>query len=248
MGKKEDPAPVRVLIQCQSLSAVAPAIEIRVTDDSHVGGFERFDPIWSLRYGNAENRKAERDGAAYRRRKGFHDAPLSDEHGRNAIDLCHTVRMRNIVMSIEADYRKYKKLAELTMRQLSEAELASAADGSNTIAMLVWHLSGNLKSRFTDFLTTDGEKPWRNKDSEFQARKPTHVELLEKWNDGWSTLFKALDEVTDEHLTTAFITIRGERLRVDQALLRSLTHASYHVGQIIYLTKALRGPSWKPLK
>ena len=160
----------------------------------------------------------------------------------------YITHMRNIVKSIEADYRKYKGLAEFAIGQLSEAEYDSAVDGSNTIAMLVWHLSGNLKSRFTDFLTTDGEKRWRDKNAEFQRRKPTEAELIEKWNDGWATLFRALQEVTDEHLTMAYITIRGDRLRVDEALLRSLTHASYHVGQIIYLTKGLRGRAWKPSK
>src|SRR5437867_291472 len=166
----------------------------------------------------------------------------------NLLDGMYITHMRNIVKSIEADYRKYKGLAEFAIGQLSEAEYDSAVDGSNTIAMLVWHLSGNLKSRFTDFLTTDGEKRWRDKNAEFQRRKPTEAELIEKWNDGWATLFRALQEVTDEHLTMAYITIRGDRLRVDEALLRSLTHASYHVGQIIYLTKGLRGRAWKPSK
>jgi hypothetical protein len=157
--------------------------------------------------------------------------------------------MREIVESIEGEYRKYKFLGEFAIEQLNEPELSqSIAGGNNTTINLVWHLAGNLKSRFTDFLTTDGEKSWRDKESEFQARHVSRADLLEKWNDGWATLFHALRELTDDQLTTAFISIRGERLRVDQALLRSLAHAGYHVGQIVYLAKAIRGLSWKPSK
>jgi uncharacterized damage-inducible protein DinB len=157
--------------------------------------------------------------------------------------------VREVITSMEGEYRKYKTLAELAMGQLREAELAqSPASGGNSVVNLVWHLAGNLKSRFTDFLETDGEKPWRDKDDEFRQRLVSRGELMEKWDDGWSTLFRTLETLTDGQLTTVFVTIRGEKLRLDQALLRSLTHAGYHSGQIVFLAKEIRGSSWKGLK
>jgi hypothetical protein len=157
--------------------------------------------------------------------------------------------VREIIASIEAEFHKYKLLAELAMGQLSDEELSKTlAVGGNTLTNLVWHLAGNLKSRFTDLLTTDGEKPWRDRVAEFQERSVSRAELLERWEDGWSTLFRSLDALTDEQLTTAAVTIRGEELRLDQALLRSLAHAGYHAGQIVFLSKSLRGASWQELK
>lgn len=157
--------------------------------------------------------------------------------------------MRDIVMSFVGEYRKYKLLGEAAIAQLSEAELSqSVSPGSNPVTNLVWHISGNLKSRFDNFLTTDGEKPWRDKKSEFATHQATRSELLAKWEEGWSTLFHSLEELTDHHLTNSLVTIRQETLRVDQALFRSLTHAAYHVGQIVCLAKAIRGSTWKGLK
>ena len=102
------------------------------------------------------------------------------------------------------------------------------------MATICWHVSGNLQSRFTDFLTTDGEKPWRRRDEEFHPRPVTRAELLTKWEAGWSVLFAALSELTDAHLGHTVI-IRGQSLRVDEALHRSLAHAAYHAGQIVLL-------------
>jgi hypothetical protein len=156
--------------------------------------------------------------------------------------------MRNIISSMEGEYRKYKKLAELAIGQLSDDEIAaSPAPGANSIVTLMWHLSGNLKSRFTDFLTTDGEKPWRNKKDEFNSRRAGREELLARWNDGWNTLFNSLAALDDSHLT-ATVNIVGKPHRVDEALHRSLAHASYHVGQIVYQAKAVRGSNWADLK
>jgi hypothetical protein len=107
-------------------------------------------------------------------------------------------------------------------------------------------VSGNLRSRFTDFLTSDGEKPWRKRDEEFEARAVSRDELLEKWDQGWRVLLSALDELTDDHLERT-ITIRHQPLSVTEALLRSLAHASYHVGQIVYAAKAARGDEWNYL-
>jgi uncharacterized damage-inducible protein DinB len=153
--------------------------------------------------------------------------------------------MRAILSSIEGEWRRYKALGEGAIRQLHDDELArNGPGGGNSIAVIVWHLAGNLKSRFTDFLTADGEKPWRDRDSEFESRSGvTRAELLEKWSDGWAALFAALQPLSDEDLSRG-VTIRGERFPVYEALHRLLTHTSYHVGQIVYLAKEFRGNEW----
>jgi uncharacterized damage-inducible protein DinB len=151
--------------------------------------------------------------------------------------------MRSLIASIEAEYRRYKTLAEGAINQLVDSQLADAAGTSNSIATIVWHIAGNLQSRFTDFLTSDGEKPWRDRDSEFLARQVTCTELLAKWEDGWRALFEALGNLSDANLDQS-VTIRGQPLTVAEALHRSLAHTSYHVGQIVYVAKALRGASW----
>lgn len=152
--------------------------------------------------------------------------------------------MRTVVASIEGEYRRYKSLAEKAIGQLSAAQLAEVAGNTgNSVATIVWHLAGNLRSRFTDFLTTDGEKPWRHREEEFQSRHVTHEELLGFWEQGWTVLLSSLAELTDEHLEQA-VTIRNQSLSVIEALLRSLAHTSYHVGQIVFLGKALRGSEW----
>ena len=156
--------------------------------------------------------------------------------------------MRQIVSSIEGEWRRYKVLGEGALRQLRDEELGtSGLSNGNSVAVIVWHIAGNLKSRFTDFLISDGEKPWRDRDAEFQPRSSvTRAELFEKWNDGWSTLFSALDPLTDEDLSRA-VMIRGEKFLVHEALHRLLAHTSYHVGQIVYLAKSFRGDEWNCL-
>jgi len=155
--------------------------------------------------------------------------------------------MADILAAIEHEYRRYKRLAEGAFEQVTEAQLTQipAADG-NSIAILAWHLSGNLKSRFTDFLISDGEKPWRDRESEFVPREARRVELLAQWEAGWAVLFGTLAGLKDDSLDQR-VTIRGEGLTVLQALLRSLAHASYHVGQIVLLAKSFRGESWHSL-
>ncbi len=155
--------------------------------------------------------------------------------------------MREILDSIEREYRRYKGLAERAVEQVGEDQLAQVpAPESNSIAIVVWHVSGNLKSRFTDFLASDGEKPWRDRDSEFVERSVTHAELRAKWNDGWDVLFATLATLSDADLEKR-ITIRGESMSALDALHRSVTHTSYHVGQIVLLAKALRGAAWQNL-
>jgi len=121
-----------------------------------------------------------------------------------------------------------------------------ASADSNSIAAICWHVSGNLKSRFTDFLIADGEKPWRNRDEEFDQRQVGRAELLAKWEDGWSALLGALSGLSDDALSRE-VTIRGQRLSVTEALHRSLAHTSYHVGQIVYLAREAAGDKWTSL-
>jgi len=153
--------------------------------------------------------------------------------------------MTSIIDSFRREYLRYKALAEAAIAQLDEAELsAGGSTSANSVAMICWHISGNLRSRFTEFLTSDGEKPWRHRDEEFEDRSVTREALLEKWNAGWDVLLRTLDSLSDEHLQSA-VAIRGQTLTVHEALSRSLAHLSYHVGQIVYVAKALRGDSWK---
>lgn len=133
------------------------------------------------------------------------------------------------------------------MAQLEDSELqAHTSADSNSIPVIVWHIAGNLKSRFTDFQTSDGEKPWRHREEEFQPRSVSREELLKKWESGWQALFTALAALDDGTLHET-ITIRGESLALHEALHRSLAHTSYHVGQIVYIAKSIRGDRWQSL-
>lgn len=155
--------------------------------------------------------------------------------------------MNILIRSIEAEYRRYKALAEAALEQVPDERLAEAGPvGGNSLATLCWHISGNLQSRFTDFLTSDGEKPWRNREEEFAARAVPRAELLAEWVRGWETLFAALTALGDADLARS-VTIRGRSLAVHEALHRSLTHTSYHVGQIVYLARGLCGTGWRHL-
>lgn len=153
---------------------------------------------------------------------------------------------RTVVALIEAEYRRYKILGERAFRQLDAEQLVAGSEHAISIATIVWHVAGNLESRFTDFLTTDGEKPWRDRESEFEARNVSPAEVAGKWDQGWGVLFDTLAELTDDDMASE-VTIRSVPHRVDEALLRSLAHAVYHVGQIVYLAKSFRGDDWKYL-
>jgi uncharacterized damage-inducible protein DinB len=155
--------------------------------------------------------------------------------------------MRQIVGSIEGEYRRYKKLGEGAIDQLTDEQLSRvSASAGNSVATLVWHISGNLASRFTDFLQSDGEKPWRDRDDEFVHRTVRRAELREKWEKGWSVLLRSLAGLDDERLHD-MVKIRGVPLSVHEALHRSLAHTSYHVGQIVFLARAFRGAEWRYL-
>ena len=155
--------------------------------------------------------------------------------------------MRETIESIENEFRRYKSLGEGAFNQLDDSQLADPGPGrGNSVATMVWHLSGNLKSRFTDFLTSDGEKPWRDRESEFLPRNVSSEELLAKWEEGWVLLFSSLQSLEDEDLKR-MVMIRGVSVLVRDALHRSLAHAAYHVGQIVYLAKSFRGGGWQYL-
>ena len=155
--------------------------------------------------------------------------------------------MKTVVESIEAACRRYKSLADAAMAQLDETELSTPGpSGGNSVAVIGWHIAGNLTSRFTDFLTTDGYKLWRDREDEFAARTPTRQELTNRWERGWDTLFDSLSHLTDDHLQQTVL-LRGKELQVNEALHRTLGHTSYHVGQIVYLAKALKGEKWRYL-
>jgi uncharacterized damage-inducible protein DinB len=151
------------------------------------------------------------------------------------------------VEAIADEFARYKALGEAAIAQLDDDELGLiGSDGGNSIVAIVWHLAGNLESRFTDFRTSDGEKPWRDRDDEFVLRSVTKSALLEKWERGWRALLAAISELTDADLPQT-VTIRRQQLRIDQALQRSLAHTAYHIGQIVFLAKQIRSGGWRCL-
>jgi hypothetical protein len=141
----------------------------------------------------------------------------------------------------------YKKLAERAMDQVTDEQLFATLDGeANSIAIIVKHMSGNMLSRWTDFLTTDGEKPNRNRDGEFEEPPATRDALLATWEAGWACLFAALQPLNDADLART-ITIRGEAHSVLQAINRQLAHYPHHIGQIVLLAKHFAGDRWQTL-
>jgi hypothetical protein len=143
--------------------------------------------------------------------------------------------------------RYYKRLGERAMAQVPDEALTAAPDAeSNSIAVIVKHLAGNMRSRFTDFLTTDGEKPDRKRDTEFEAPAKTRADLMAMWETGWQQVFTALAPLKDEHMGQK-VFIRSEAHSVMQALNRQLAHYAYHVGQIVYMAKHFAGANWTAL-
>ncbi len=145
-------------------------------------------------------------------------------------------------------FRQQKDLADRSIAQLSDAELFHSLDEeSNSVAVIMKHMAGNLHSRFTDFLTTDGEKPGRRRDQEFVIEAGTsRQQILEYWEAGWRCLFAALEPLGPGDLQRK-VTIRGQQHTVIEAILRQLAHHSHHAGQILLLAKHLRGKQWKTL-
>lgn len=146
------------------------------------------------------------------------------------------------------EFRRHKALAERAMAQVDDvAFFAAAGSDSNSLATIVKHVAGNLRSRWREFLTTDGEKPDRQRDTEFVVLEgDTRESLMMRWEEGWAFLFEALEPLSDNDLERV-VTIRGEPLSVLQAVIRQLTHYAYHVGQIVLLAKAHVGDGWRSL-
>ncbi|MBA3705337.1 MAG: DUF1572 family protein, partial [Bacteroidetes bacterium] len=145
-------------------------------------------------------------------------------------------------------FKSYKSLADKAMLQLSnDKEFHYAPDQeSNSIAIIIKHISGNMISRWTDFLTTDGEKPNRNRDTEFIEGTETREQLIQIWEKGWNVFFNTLNSLTEKDLMKA-VTIRGEGLTVIQALNRQTAHYAYHIGQIVFLAKHIKNTEFKSL-
>ena len=149
------------------------------------------------------------------------------------------------VKDFVGEYARYRNMAEKAMDQVSDAGLnrVLAPDG-NSIAMLARHIGGNLASRFTDFLVSDGEKPWRDRDSEFADGTLTRTAVDEIWTTGWGVLERELATLRDDDLTKT-VQIRGTPLTVHEALCRSVTHTASHVGQIVLLARILADDEWQ---
>ncbi|MGI9035166.1 MAG: DUF1572 family protein [Pyrinomonadaceae bacterium] len=155
--------------------------------------------------------------------------------------------LQNFLDESIAAFRSYKKLAERAVEQVSDEEFFRLIDAeSNSPALIVKHLAGNLRSRWTDFLTADGEKPQRNRDAEFAETGNTRANLMQNWEASWQILFVSLESLTIEDLGK-IIQIRGEDFTVVRAIIRSLAHTAYHVGQIAFLAKHFRASEWKTL-
>jgi hypothetical protein len=145
-------------------------------------------------------------------------------------------------------YRLYRSLGDRAVAQVrADVDLHKMIDpDSNSIAIIIKHVAGNLRSRFRDFLTSDGEKPDRNRDGEFVPDLASRVEILQWWNEGWIIAMASIEALTPEDLDRT-IHIGGQAFLVVEALNRSVTHTAYHVGQIVYVARHLAWPDWKSL-
>jgi uncharacterized damage-inducible protein DinB len=156
----------------------------------------------------------------------------------------------DILNSIRTEYTRYRRLCELAIEQVTDADLMHrSSDDGNSLAILLRHLSGNLRSRFTDFLTSDGEKPWRQRDEEFEPPTFDRGTLLAQWQTAWDGLDQALQQVAaaGPGVLARDVTIRQQPLTVLDALLRSVAHVAYHTGQIVLLARERCGPRWRTL-
>ena len=155
--------------------------------------------------------------------------------------------LKDYLQSIKKQFSYYKKLGEKTFEQIPEEALFWQFNSeSNSIAIIVSHLSGNMLSRWTDFLTTDGEKSWRDRDQEFESVIKTKRELLEKWERGWACFFYALNSLKEEDLHKNIL-IRNEEHTIIEAINRQLAHYPYHIGQIVFIGKMIANQNWKSL-
>ena len=154
---------------------------------------------------------------------------------------------RTYLDEVRRQFRGYKRMGEGAMEQCSDEDLFRPLDAeANSIAILVQHITGNQRSRFTDFLTSDGEKPDRNRDQEFEAVVKTRDELMQRWNAGWELMFRTLESLSPEDLLKE-VTIRGESYSALRAINRQIAHYASHIGQLVLLAKHYRGAEWKSL-
>ncbi len=153
----------------------------------------------------------------------------------------------NYIESIIKQFQYYKHLGESTIERLSDEELSYMPnEASNSVAIIVKHLWGNMMSRWTDYLTTDGEKTWRDRDAEFENDINSRNDLLEKWEEGWQCVFNALEITKGEDLEK-IVYIRNQGHTIIEVINRQLAHYAYHVGQIVYLGKMLKDQGWESL-
>lgn len=151
------------------------------------------------------------------------------------------------IKDIRLQFEYYKSLGEKTFDQLQDADLFEQFNKeSNSIAIIVNHLWGNMMSRWTDFLNSDGEKEWRNRDLEFESVIRNRKELIDKWNEGWNCLFEALDSINEKNFDSK-VYIRNQEHSIPEAINRQLAHYTYHIGQIVYIGRMLKGNEWKSL-
>lgn len=151
------------------------------------------------------------------------------------------------LLNILKQFVYYKLLAEKAISQIEQEKIFYAFnEDTNSIAIIMNHIAGNLQSRFTEFLTSDGEKPWRDRDSEFETPQMDFEELMEKWGKAWQHLFDTLNSLSKQDINK-IIYIRNEGHTVVEALNRQLAHYPYHIGQIIYAAKILKGGDWQSL-
>ena len=144
-------------------------------------------------------------------------------------------------------FKTYKALGDKTFEQLDDQDFfRQPSSESNSIAVIIQHMYGNAMSRWTNFLTEDGEKEWRKRDAEFEAMDITKQDLISFWNTGWNTMLQTLEALTEEDLDKT-IYIRGEPHKAFDAILRQFAHYSYHIGQIVYLGRLYKGGEWKSL-
>jgi hypothetical protein len=155
--------------------------------------------------------------------------------------------MEPYLNSVKKEFERYKSLGEKTFLQLKDEDLFwQYNDESNSIAIIVQHIAGNILSRWTDFLTSDGEKPWRDRDIEFNNDIKSREELLAKWNEGWDCLFNALNSIKEGDWQKK-VYIRNEPHTVTEAINRQLAHYPYHIGQIVFIGKMIAGERWDSL-
>ncbi|MGL5275043.1 DUF1572 family protein [Myroides sp.] len=151
------------------------------------------------------------------------------------------------IKGVRTQFEYYRTLSDKTILILSQDELNhKVSDESNSIAMIMRHITGNLLSRFTNFFTEDGDKPWRNRDDEFQDGIYDKHELITNWDKAWNVLFQTLDSITEENINTV-VKIRNQDHTVAEALYRQLAHYPYHIGQIVFIGKMIRNTEWQSL-